>query len=322
MEEKQLEKDYIADLETIKETIKENRYKTLVVVNSAMILTYHKIGTIVNERKEWGNKYIQRLANDLKEYGSGYSYTQLKRMSQFARLFTVDEIGPQPVGQIPWSSINEIISKSSSKEEMLWYINQTYQNKWSRRIVNEQFKLHAYERKLIAPQVSDVVKENRELNEIFKDTLALDFLGPNDIKDERSLKEKVMDNILSFLQELGPGFALVGKEYKLVTPTNKNFYIDLLLYHTKIHAYIVIEVKIGELEPSDFGQLHFYINAVDDLEKTINDNPTVGLLLCKNADHYVVETSLKGLKDPLVISKYKVLEDLPTYLIDKMKRIE
>jgi RecB family endonuclease NucS len=142
------------------------------------------------------------------------------------------------------------------------------------------------------------------------------------VKDERDFKERLMDNIISFLQELGPGFALVSKEYKLVTPTNKNFYVDFLMYHTKIHAYVVIEVKIGGLTPSDFGQLHFYINAIDDLEKIEGDNQTVGLLLCKTADSYVVETSLKGMNNPIGVSKYKILEDLPAYLIDKMKTVE
>ena len=323
MEKELLENSYLNDLDKIKETIKENRSKALVVVNSAMIVTYYQIGTIINQRKEWGNKYIQRLADDLKNYGQGYSYPQLKRMSQFASLFSIDEIRSQPVSQIPWGTLfNSIISKSSSKEEMFWYINQTYQNKWSRRIVDEQFKAHAYERKLVTPQVSDIVKHDDNLKEIFKDTLAFDFLGNLAIKDEKDLKERLMDNIISLLQELGPGFALVGKEYKLVTPTNKNFYIDLLMYHTKIHAYVVIEVKIGELSPSDFGQLHFYINAVDDLEKSEGDNQTVGLLLCKTADSYVVETSLKGMNNPIGVSKYKILEDLPAYLIDKMKTVE
>ena len=293
-----------------------------MVVNSAMIVTYYQIGTIINQRKEWGNKYIQRLAVDLESFGKGYSFENLRRMSRFANIFKENEIWSQPVTKIPWMTIIEIISKSSSKEEMLWYINQAYQNKWSRRMVDEQFKAHAYERKLVAPQVSDIVKQDDNLKEIFKDTLAFDFLGNLAIKYEKDLKERLMDNIISLLQELGPGFALVGKEYKLVTPTNKDFYIDLLMYHTKIHAYVVIEVKIGELSPSDFGQLHFYINAVDDLEKSEGDNPTVGLLLCKTADNYIVETSLKGLHNPIGISKYKIIEDLPAYLLDKMKTIE
>ena len=315
------DKSYFADLATIKETISENRYKALVVVNSAMILTYYKIGSIINQRKEWGNKYIQRLADDLKEYGKGYSYEQLKKMSRFSKIFMPCEIRSQPVTQIPWSSIVEIISKSSSKEEMLWFIKQTQQNKWSRRMVVEQFKMHAYERKVIEPQTTDLVKQDDNLKDIFKDTLALDFLGKEDLKDEKSLKEKLMDNIVSFLQELGPGFALVGKEYRLVTPTNKNYYVDLLMYHTKIHAYVVIEVKIGELSPSDLGQLNFYVNAVNDLEKTKNDSETIGLLLCRTADNYVVKTSLQGINVPIGVTKYKILEDLPRYLEEKMKLI-
>lgn len=126
------EKDYLSDLVKIKETISDNRNKAMVVVNSVMILTYYKIGTIINQRKTWGNKYIQRLSEDLKEYGKGYSYDQLKRMSLFAKTFSEDEIRARPAPQIPWRTIIAIMQKSSSKEEMLWYINQTYQNRWSR----------------------------------------------------------------------------------------------------------------------------------------------------------------------------------------------
>lgn len=316
------EKSYISDLQTIKETIRENRYNALVVVNSAMIMTYHRIGTIINKRKSWGNKYVRRLAEDLKEYGKGYSFDNLMKMSQFASAFQKNEILLQPVTKIAWSTIIQIMSKSSSKEEMLWYINQAYKNRWSRRIVKEQFKYKAYERKLIEPQVTEIVEKDTQLKEIFKDTLSFDFLGRIEIKDEKDLKDKLLDKIVFFLQELGPGFSLVGREYKLVTPTNKNYYIDLLMYHTKIHAYVVIEVKMGEFHPSDIGQLQFYINAVDDLEKTEVDNPTVGLLLCKSADNYVVKTTLKTTSAPIGISKYKALEDLPNYLLERMNEIE
>ena len=211
MDQNLIEKDYINDLQEIKQSIQDNRNKALIVVNSAMILTYHKIGTVINRRKVWGNKYIQRLANDLKEYGKGYSYHQLKKMCQFASLFAKDEIGLQPVIQIPWGTIIQIMSKSSSKEEMLWYINQTYQNKWSRRMVIEQFKAKAYERKLIEPQVTEMVETDEELKQVFKDTLSFEFLGKLEIKDERDLKDKLLDSIVLFLQELGPGFSLVGR---------------------------------------------------------------------------------------------------------------
>ena len=316
-----LEQSYIRDLQTIKETITENRYKALVVVNSAMIMTYHTIGTIINKRKEWGNKYIQRLAEDLKEYGKGYSFDQLRRMARFASVFNEKEIWAQPVPKLAWSTLLEIMNKSSSKEEMLWYINQTYRNKWSRRMVVEQYKIKAYERKLIEPQVTEAVRKNEQLKDTFKDTLSFNFLGNVKIKDEKDLKNKLLDRIVSFLQELGPGFALVGREYKLVTPTNKNYYIDLLMYHTKVHAYAVIEVKIGEFQPCDIGQLQFYINAIDDLEKEDIDNPTIGLLLCKTADSYVVKTTLRTSNVPIGVSKYKLFDDLPEYLLERMKEI-
>lgn len=104
MDQTLMDKNYINDLQAIKETIKENRYKALVVVNSAMITTYYQIGTIINKRKTWGNKYVRRLAEGLKEYGRGYSYDQLKRMARFASIFTVDEIRAQAGPQIPWGN--------------------------------------------------------------------------------------------------------------------------------------------------------------------------------------------------------------------------
>ena len=315
------EKDYFKDLQEIKEAIRTNQNKTMVIVNSAMIMTYYEIGTIINKRKTWGSKYIKNLANDLKEYGKGYSYDQLKRMAQFANEFSVQEIGAQPVPQIPWSSIIVIMQKSSSHEKMLWYINETYKNGWSRSMVLNQIAMKAYERSLIEPTTSNITKSDDLSNELFKDTYVFDFLDKNNIKNEKDLKDQMIDNIIKFLQELGPGFSLVGKEYKLVTPTNKEFFIDLLMYHTKIHAYVVIEVKIGEFTPADLGQLIFYVNAIDDLERTERDDETIGLLLCKEADSYVAKTSLNKAQLHLGISKYKFIEELPEYLNRKLKEI-
>ena len=313
------EKDYFKDLQEIKEAIRTNQNKAMVIVNSAMIMTYYEIGTIINKRKTWGSKYIKNLANDLKEYGKGYSYDQLKRMAQFANEFSVQEIGAQPVPQIPWSSIIVIMQKSSSHEKMLWYINETYKNGWSRSMVLNQIAMASYERSLIEPTTSNITKSDDLSNELFKDTYVFDFLDKNNIKNEKDLKNQMIDNIIKFLQELGPGFTLAGKEYKLVTPTNKEFFIDLLMYHTKIHAYVVIEVKIGEFTPADLGQLVFYVNAINKLEKTDVDSNTIGLLLCKDADKFVAETTLENSLLKLGISKYKFIEELPEYLSKKLK---
>ena len=117
-----IEKDYLKDLQKIKDTIKHSQNKAMVVVNSASIINNYKIGTIINQRKVWGNKYIERLSNDLKEYGEGYSYDSLKLKSRFAKEFTIDEIREQPVPQILWGTIIEIMKKSKTHDEMLWYI--------------------------------------------------------------------------------------------------------------------------------------------------------------------------------------------------------
>ena len=317
-----IDKDYFHDLQEIKEAIRTNQNKAMVVVNSAMIITYYEIGTIINKRKIWGSKYIKNLANDLKEYGKGYSKRNLQFMSQFANNFTKNDIVKQVASQIPWFTIVVIMQKSSSHEKMLWYINETYKNGWSRSMVLNQIAIKAYERSLIEPTTSNITKSDDLSNELFKDTYVFDFLDKNSIKNEKDLKDQMIDNIIKFLQELGPGFCLVGKEYKLVTPTDEEFYIDILLYHTKIHCYVVIEVKIGKFHPADLGQLIFYVNAINKLEKTEGDSNTIGLLLCKDADKFVAETTLENSLFKLGISKYKFIEELPEYLNRKLKSMK
>ena len=167
MNKEMLEKDYFNDLNKIKETIRQNQNKAMVVVNSAMIMTYYEIGTIINQRKTWGSKYIQNLANDLKEYGNSYSTRNLHYMSKFASVFSKNEIMHQPGAQIPWRTIIEIMHKSKSHEEMLFYINETYKNGWSRSMVLNQIEMKAYERSLIEPSTSDIVKSDDLSNELF-----------------------------------------------------------------------------------------------------------------------------------------------------------
>ena len=139
------------------------------------------------------------------------------------------------------------------------------------------------------------------------------------IKNEKDLKNQMIDSVIKFIQELGSGFSLVAKEYVLKTPPDDDYRIDILMYHTKVHAYIVIEVKIGKLKPIDIGQLIFYVNAVDEIERTEKDEETVGLLLCKDADNYVTKTCLKKINMKLGVSKYKFMDELPEYLERRLK---
>ena len=316
-----IEQEYLIELQKIKKTISQNQNKAIKVVNTASIINNYEIGTIINERKVWGNKYIERLANDLKNYISGYSFRTLKYMSQFANSFSYDEIRQRGVAQISWRTIITIMSKCKSHKEMLFYVELAHKNSWGKDMISNQISMKTYERNLIEPITTEIIYASNDelINELFKDTYVFDFLDRKKIKSEKDLKRQMIDNIIKFLQELGPGFSLVGKEYKLTTPTDETFYIDLLLYHTKIHAYVVIEVKIGKFHPSDFGQLVFYVNAIDALEKTNIDEPTIGLLLCKDADTFVAQTTLKNSHSKVGVSKYKFIEELPEYLQKRLR---
>ena len=314
-----LEKDYLNDLNKIKETIRTNQAKAMVVVNSAMIMTYYKIGTIINQRKVWGSKYIENLANDLKEYGNSYSFRNLKYMSQFAKEFTEYEIRHQLGAQIPWRTIINIMSKSNSHKEMLWYIEQTYKNKWSRSQVELQFKAKAYERYLISPDTSIQDSEasiNSELNEIVKDTYVLDFIWVNDITSDKKLQNSISSNIQKFILELGQGFSFVKEKYRLPID-DIEYEIDLLFYHIPSHSYVVIELKTTKFKPEYIGQLLFYTNYIDDYVKSDLDSPTIGIVLCSEANSVVCKTTLKNTKN-LAISKYKVIEELTEYLERKL----
>ena len=309
-----INKDYLKDLQTIKETIRQNQNKAMVIANSAMIMTYYEIGTIINKRKTWGSKYIQKLSEDLKEYGKGYSCRNLKLMSQFALNFTDNEIRQQPVAQIPWGTlINAIIPRSKSHEEMLWYINQTHKYGWSRSNVLNQFENKAYERNLIEPDTSPSIKSDNSVNELFKDSYVFDFLTKDNIRTEKELTTSLIDNVIKFIQELGSDFAFVGKEYKLTVPDDV-FYIDILMYHLELHCYVVIEVKNRKFMPQDLGQLIFYVSAIDNLKRKSLDNETVGLVLCKDSNSFVAKNTLNKINARVGISKYKIFEELPEYL--------
>ena len=173
-----IEQEYFLELQRIKNTIKQNQNKAMIVVNSAAIINNYEIGKIINERKTWGNKYIERLANDLKDYGNGYSKTNLKYMSQFANTFIPNEISQRGVDQISWRTIILIMSKCKTHEERLYYVKLAHKNGWGKDMIPNQIALKSYERSLIEPTTTEIVYASSEelTNELFKDTYVFEFL--------------------------------------------------------------------------------------------------------------------------------------------------
>ena len=320
-EEKIIKNEYFNDLKKIKETIKSNQNKAMIVVNTSMIMNYYEIGMIINQRKSWGNKYLERLSIDLKEHGSGYSRSNLFYMQKIASLFTKDEIVQRCVGLIPWRSLITIITKCKEHDKIIWYVNETYKNKWSRTILGNKIKMKSYELRLIEQHDNSIISnDNPLLDEIFNSKLAIGFIDKNKITTEKALEKELINNITKFILELGKGFAFVGNQYKLEIP-NHEYYPDLLFYNYILHSFVIIDLKLTSFKPEYLGKMIFYVNIANDTLKGENDNPTIGLILCKEAENIVMKYSFGSIITPIKVAEYKFIEELPGYLEKRLKTI-
>jgi len=254
----------------------------------------------------------------------GFSKTNLKYMRMFAEAYEGSEIGQQLVDQLPWGHNVLLISKLSSVECRLWYAQKIVENGWSRSVLMHQLelKLHFrsgeaitnFQAKLPAVQ-SDLAKES------LKDPYIFDFLTVGDKALEMDIEENLIEHISNFLLELGGGFAYVGKQYNLKVGDH-DFYIDLLFFHISLNCYIVVELKTTEFDPRDAGQLNFYMAAIDGELKQPLHNPTIGLLLCKEKNHLVVEYALKNIDAPIGVSQYQLTKAIPKDLKGKLPSID
>ena len=320
-EENIIEKEYFDDLLKIKETIKFNQNKAVSVVNATMVFTYYEIGKIILNRKTWGNKYLERLSLDLKEHGSGYSRSNLFYMQRIATIFTEDEIVQRSVGLIPWRSIICIITKCKNHNEIIWYATQTYNNGWTKVLLENKIKMKSYELRLIEQNDNSIIaNENPLLDEIFNSKLTMGFIDQNRIKTEKDLEKELINNITKFILELGKGFAFIGNQYKLEIP-NHEYYPDLLFYNYILHSFVIIDLKLTEFKPEYLGKMMFYVNIANDTLKGENDNPSIGLILCKEADNIIMKYSFGSTITPIKVAEYKFIEELPEYLEKRLKAI-
>ncbi len=217
-----------------------------------------------------------------------------------------------------------IIQMCDNVTEALFYINKTLENNWSRNVLVHQIESRLWQRQgkavtnfaktLPAPQ-SDLAQQ------LIKDPYTFDFLVLSEEHSERELEKSLLDHITRFLLELGTGFAFVGRQKSLVVG-EREFFIDLLFYHTKLHCYVVVELKTGDFEPEYAGKLNFYIKALDEQIASPQDLPTIGILLCKSRDRLVVEYALSDIHKPMGVSEYKLTHTLPDELKTKLPSIE
>ena len=321
--------NYTRFLSSLKERIRTAQVRAALAVNKELVLLYWQIGKDILERQAqegWGAKVISKLAKDLKaEFPEmkGLSRTNLLYMRAFADTYTDEQIVQQLVGQIPWGHNVRILDSVKNQDERIWYIQQTIENGWSRAVLEHQIETKLYQRqgKAITNFDRALPQPQSELaQQILKSPYNFDFLSLGKEAQERDLERALIAHMRDFLLELGVGFSFVGSQYALEV-ADQEFRIDLLFYHLKLRCFIVIDLKMGKFEPAYSGQINFYVNAVDDLLRHPDDQPTIGLVLCKSKENTIVEYSLRGISTPIGVSTHSI-EQLPEQLQESLPTVE
>ena len=320
------DENYFALLDGLKKRIRTAQVKAALSVNAELVLLYWHIGREILARQQqvgWGGKVIDRLARDLKrEFPDmkGLSPRNLKYMRAFADAYPSGQFVQEALAQITWYHNIALLEKLKEPEQRLWYAQKTVENGWSRNILVLQIESGLYqrqggaitnfERTLPAPQ-SDLAQQ------LLKDPYSLDFLTLGENFQERDLERALVEHIRDFLLELGVGFAFVGSQYRLEVEGDE-YFIDLLFYHLKLRCYVVIDLKVTEFRPEYTGKMNFYVSAVDDLLRHTDDQPTIGIVLCKSKKRTIAEYALRNVNTPIAVSTHR----LPDQLKESLPSIE
>ena len=321
--------EYISIVENIKREIKAAQYRAAIHANVDMLLLYHDIGCVINEHKLWGNRFIDNLATDIRidfPESKGYSVRNLKYMAKFAETYPNREFVQTVSAQIPWSHNIAIIEKVKDPEQRIWYIQKTAENGWSHNVLIHQIESGLYQRQVLVDKVSNFERrlpspQSELAAQTMKDPYVFDFIPFREEMLERDIEQALVRDVTKLLLELGTGFAFLGNQYHL-NVGGDDFYIDLLFYNLNLRCYVVIELKAGDFKPEYAGQLNFYLSAVDGILKKEEDNPSIGLLLCKSKNNLVAEYSLKDISKPIGVSEYKVTSSLPNALEEQLPSVE
>lgn len=320
-----IEKDFKNVVEDIKQQISNTQYEIFKNANMNLLKLYYFIGKAINENSSWGNKFIDELAVELKVSFpniKGFSVRNLKSMKKYYIECTKNEKVQMTSAQIPWSHNMLILDKIKDNDKRIWYMEQTSINGWSYDILAFQIKSKLYERQVLGDKPNNFntslpTPQNELAKDMMKDPYILNLTGLKQNYIETELEQVMVEKIKTVLLELGNGFSFVGNQYKLEVG-NKEYFIDLLFYHTKLHCYIVVELKNTEFKPEYAGKVNFYLSAVDDLVKDEQDNPSIGIILCREKDKISVEYALKDINKPIGVSSYEISKFLPKDILESL----
>ena len=328
----ELPPDYGETLAHLREVVRQARVKAVLAANKTMVIAYWQMGQTILQRQAsagWGAKVIDRLSADLRrEFPDmeGLSTRNLKYMRAFAAAWHDQAIVQGVLAQIPWWQNIALLERLSDTGTRVWYARQTIEHGWSQPILCMQIERRAHERQgnaitnfaaTLPPADSDMAAQ------VFKDPYLFDFLGTADPRREREVEQALVDHIQRFLLELGAGFAFVGRQVHLEVGS-QDFYLDLLFYHLKLRRFVVVELKAVPFDPGFAGKMNLYLSAVDDLLRHPDDQPAIGLLLCRSKDKLVVEYALRDIKKPIGVADWEttLVKSLPKDLKSSLPSIK
>lgn len=317
-------------LTELKARIRTAQIKAAISVNREMILLYREIGRQIFERQSrdgWGSSVVERLSMDLRrEFPDikGFSARNLWNMRSFYDSYKDQPILQQLVAEIPWGHNLVLMNSVNALDEREWYIRKTIEHGWSRNALAHQIESGLYQRQgqavtnfeltLPSPQ-SDLARE------VTKDPYVFDFLSLGEDAMERDLQKGLLEHIREFLMELGVGFAFVGSQYHIEVG-GEDYHVDLLFYHLKLRAFVVIDLKMGKFKPEYAGKMNFYLSAVDDVLRHSDDRPSIGIILCKGRQEVTVEYALRDMNKPMGVSKYEITRMLPQSIKENLPTTE
>ena len=305
-------------VERLKYKIQNTKYSAMLKANAEMIQLYYEVGQELLQQSKYGNQFIDTLAREMKIVApniKGFSARNLRHMKKFAGEIQDENFLQTVSAKLTWSHNIVLVEKLSTMEDRYWYGSKIIENGWSVRVLEHQIatklidrqsrtiKIQNFESRLPAAQSELAIQT-------MKDPYIFDFVEFYEGMHEREMENALISNITNFLLEMGTGFAYIGHQ-KILKLDDEEFAPDLLFYNIQLHCYVVIELKMTKFIPEYAGKMNFYLTLVDEQLKTESDNPTIGLILCRNKNKVVAEYALKDTSKPIGISEYKFTQELP-----------
>lgn len=292
--------------------VKQSQINAIRAVNAELINLYWSVGEHICkklEKSEWGDSVVTELAKYIQQNEpeiKGFSDKNIWRMKQFYESYKDFPKLSTMVREISWSHNLAIFSRCKTIEEREFYLKLAKQENYSFRELDRQISASLFERTMISnSKLSTALREsNKNLTNTFKDSYVLEFLSLPKSHNESDLQNGLVTQMKNFIVELGKDFLFIGEEYKLQVG-NSDFFIDLLFYHRGLQCLIAFELKADKFKPDHLGQLNFYLEALDRDVKKPNENPSIGVLLCKDKDSEVVKYALSRSLSPTMVSEYK-----------------